>query len=55
MLEDVAAFLILAPIASSLATLVGVVWLIGHRWSSIDRAAKPVTFVEGEAPTRRKS
>jgi len=55
MLEDVAAFLVVAPIASSLAMLVGVAWLIGHRWSSIDRAGKPVTLVEGEAQTRRRT
>jgi hypothetical protein len=56
MLDDVAAFLIVAPVASSLllVALLGV-WLLGGRGLGPRRAARRVTLIETEAPVRGKT
>lgn len=56
MLYDVAAFLLVAPVAGSLLLVVLIaVWLLGGRRLGPRRVSRPVTLVEREAPLRGKT
>ncbi len=56
MLEDVAAFLVVGPVASTLlvATLIAI-WLLRGRERSPGRGGLTVTLVETEVPAGRKT
>jgi hypothetical protein len=56
MLDDVAAFLVVGPLASSLALVVLLAfWLLGGRGLGRRPATTRVTLVETEAPVRGKT
>ena len=56
MLDDVAAFLVVAPLASSLILVVLLaVWLLGGRGLGPRRTPRPVPVVKTEAPVRGKT